>query len=263
MDWLASLPGWVLLGGWLAVALVTAVLGRSVVRAVVPDGERGDILGVVAPLMPALGAAFAVLMAITLSSEAGYLKSAQDLVSAEAASASRLGWSATNPGVDSAPIQDALLQYLELTVANEWSGDSASNGDDAATIAALATLERVVRTEAAGTELGTPVSTELLASLDAVTTGRRARIAAAARVLPALYVVTLVASGIALILNAGALVAPVGRRAALLVVGLAVVVGLSLALLFSISGPWRGPLTVPHGAIDEVVRDLRNGLFSR
>ena len=25
MDWLASLPGWVLLGGWLAVALLTAV----------------------------------------------------------------------------------------------------------------------------------------------------------------------------------------------------------------------------------------------
>ena len=132
MDWLASLPGWVLLGGWLAVALLTAAVGRSVVRAIVPEDERGDILGVVAPLMPALGATFAVLTAITLSSEAGYLKSAQDLVSAEAASASRLAWSATSPGVDSAPIQDALLDYLQVTVADEWDGDRAARGDDAA-----------------------------------------------------------------------------------------------------------------------------------
>jgi hypothetical protein len=212
--------------------------------------------------MPALGATFAVLTAITLSSEAGYLKSAQDLVSAEAASASRLAWAATSPGVDSAPIQDALLDYLQLTVDGEWDGDSAASGDDAATMAAIATLERVVRTEAARTELGTPVSTELLASVDAITTGRRARIAAAGRELPTLYVITLVASGVALILNAGALVARVGRRAALLVVGLAVVVGLSLALLFSISGPWRGPLVVPHTPIDDVVHDLQRDFFS-
>src|SRR5215213_4341579 len=104
MDRLASLPGWILLVGWLAVALLTAVLGRSVVRAIVPEEERGDILGVVGPLMPALGATFAVLTAITLSSEAGYLKSAQDLVSTEAASASRLAWAATSPGVDGASI---------------------------------------------------------------------------------------------------------------------------------------------------------------
>ncbi|MET0324906.1 MAG: hypothetical protein ABW219_06755 [Ilumatobacteraceae bacterium] len=262
MDWVASLPGWLLLVGWLAIALLTAVVGRLVVRAIVPEDERGDILGVVAPLMPALGATFAVLTAITLSSEAGYLKSAQDLVSAEAASASRLAWSATSPGVDSAPVHAALLGYLQATVADEWSGDRAARGDDTATLDAIATLERVVRTEAARTELGTPVSTELLASVDAMTTGRRARIAAASRDLPALYVVTLVASGIALILNAGALVARVGRRAALLVVGLAVVVGLSLALLFSISGPWRGPLVVPTQPMTDVIDDLQRGFFS-
>jgi len=262
MDWLASLPGWVLLAGWLAVALLTAALGRSVVRAIVPEHERGDILGVVGPLMPALGATFAVLTAITLSSEAGYLKSAQDLVSAEAASASRLAWSATSPGVVSAPIQDALLDYLQVTVADEWSGARAARGDDMATMEAIARLQRVVRTEAARTELGTPVSTELLASVDAVTTGRRARIAAASRDLPTLYVITLVASGIALILNAGALVARVGRRASLLVIGLAVVVGLSLALLFSISGPWRGPFIVPTQPMTDVINDLQRGFFT-
>jgi hypothetical protein len=164
--------------------------------------------------------------------------------------------------VDSAPIQDALLDYLQVTVADEWNGDRAARGTDAPTMQAIAVLERVVRTEAARTELGTPVSTELLASVDAITTGRRARIAAASRDLPTLYVVTLVVSGIALILNAGALVVRVGRRASLLVVGLAVVVGLSLALLFSISGPWRGPLVVPTQPMTDVIDDLQRGFFS-
>ena len=85
-----------------------------------------------------------MLTAITLSSEAGYLKSAQDLVSAEAASASRLAWSATSPGVDSAPIQDALLDYLQVTVADEWNGDRAARGTDAPTMQAIAVLERLV-----------------------------------------------------------------------------------------------------------------------
>ena len=95
-----------------------------------------------------------------------------------------------------------------------------------------------MRAEAARTELGTPASTELLVAVDAVTSSRRARVAAAAREIPALYVLTLVASGLALIANAGALAFRSSLRTSLLVVGLASVVGLSLALLFSLSATW-------------------------
>jgi hypothetical protein len=55
--------------------------------------------------MPALGAIFALLMGLTLASEAGFLASARGIVSSEAADAFRLAWAATSPGVDSAPIQ--------------------------------------------------------------------------------------------------------------------------------------------------------------
>jgi hypothetical protein len=132
---------------------------------------------------------------------------------------------------------------------------------DEATAEALITLERVVRDEAARPELGTPLSTELLASLDAVTTGRRTRIAAADRELPGLYVITLVVSGVALIANAGALVFRSSARTALLVAGLACVVGLSLALLFAIAAPWEGGLVASGDPIDAVVRDLQAGFF--
>jgi hypothetical protein len=51
-------------------------------------------------------------------------------------------------------------------------------------------------------------------------------------------------------------------RTSVLVVGLAVVVGLSLALLFALTGPWDGPLVVSGRAVDTVVRDLRAGFFT-
>ncbi len=135
--------------GCLAITVLVAVASRLAVRAFVPHGERESTYTIAAPLMPALGAAFAVLIALTLANEASYLTSAQGIVSDEAADASRSAWAATSPGVHSAPIQAALLNYLQATRAHEWHGANAADGDDPATAQALATRERVVRTEAA------------------------------------------------------------------------------------------------------------------
>ena len=261
MNWLTSLPMGTLVVGWLALALLVAALVRPAIRALVPAAEHDDVQRIASPLMPALGAAFAIFTALTLSSEAAYLRSAESLVSDEATAASRLAWAATSPGVQSEPIQSALRDYLQTTRGREWSGAAASTGDDPTTQRAIARLERAVRTEAARTELRTPASTELLVALDALTSTRRARIAAAAREIPALYVITLVASGLALIANAGGLAFRASLRASLLVLGLAIVVGLSLALLFSLSAPWRGPLTVSGHPIDAIVHDLQTGFF--
>lgn len=100
-----------------------------------------------------------------------------------------------------------------------------------------------------------------MTSLDAVTSGRRARTAAASREIPVLYVVTLIAGGVALIANAASLAFRTSLRTLSPVMGLAVVVGLSIALLFALSAPWRGPLIVSGQPLDAVVRDLQNGLF--
>lgn len=261
MHWLTSLPALVLVLGWLLVAFVVAALARVGVRALVPAGEQDRVQLIAAPLMPTLGAAFAIFAALSLASEAGYLRAAEGLVSDEAAAASRLAWAATSPGVQTDPTQAALLHYLQTTRAEEWEGAAAASGDDQATARAVARLERGVRAEAARPGLATPASTELLVALDSVTSTRRARIAAAGRDLPALYVVTLVASGLALIVNAGALIFRSSRRTSLLIVGIASVVGLSLALLFSLSGPWRGPLIVSGHPLDSIIVDLQSGFF--
>lgn len=260
MMWLTGLPVWLLVVGALALALGVAVGSRLAMAAIVPAAERDHVQAIAAPLMPALGATFAVLTALTLSSEAGYLRAAQDIVSREAADASRLAWASTSRQVDGAPIQQALAGYLRSTRGNEWEGPI--DAEDAATGEAIATLERAVRDEAARAELGTPASTELLASLDAVTAGRRERLAAADRELPWLYVVTLIVSGVALIANAGALAFRSSVRTSLLVAGLACVVGLSLALLFAIAAPWEGGLVATGEPVDAVVRDLQAGFFA-
>jgi hypothetical protein len=263
MTWLTSLPAAVLVISGLVLALLVAIGGRLAVRALIPAADRDAAYTIAAPLMPALGAIFALLMGLTLASEAGSLASAQGIVSSEAADASRLAWAATSPGVDSGPIQSALLGYLQATRAHEWNGSNAANGDDPATTHALASLETAVRTQAARPAIGTPASTELLAALDALTSDRRARLAAASHQLPALYVVVLALAGAALIVNTTALTLRTGRRAALLIGGLAAVIGLSLALLFALGTPWRGSITVSGHPIDAVVQDLSAGYFHR
>ena len=261
MTWLTSLPAAVLVAGGLAFAALVAVGGRLAVRALVPAAEHDAAYTIAAPLMPALGALFALFMGLTLASEAGLLASAQSIVGNEAADASRLAWAATGPGVTPAPIQSALLGYLRATRAYEWHGNSAANGDDPATAHAIASLENAVRAQAARPALGTPASTELLASLDALTNDRRARLAAASHQLPALYVAVLLLTGAALIVNATTLTLRTGWRSALLIGGLAAVIGLSLALLFALGTPWRGAITVSGQPIDAVVHDLNTGYF--
>jgi hypothetical protein len=65
-----------------------------------------------------------------------------------------------------------------------------------------------------------------------------------------------------LVANAGALIYGSSVRTSFLVVGLACVVGLSLALLFALAAPWEGALIASGQPIDGVVRDLDAGFFA-
>ena len=185
MTWLTSLPAAALVAGGLAFALLVATGGRLAVRALIPAAERDAAYAIAAPLMPALGALFALFMGLTLASEAGLLASAQGIVSNEAADASRLAWAATSPGVNSAPIQSALLGYLRATRANEWRQQRGRRRRSRHRPRPRQPGE--CRPGPIGPPaLGTPASTELLAALDALTSDRRARLAAASHQLPAL-----------------------------------------------------------------------------
>jgi hypothetical protein len=262
MVWVTSLPAAALIIGGVGAALLCAIGVRLALRVLIPASQRDSVYAISDPLMTAFAGLFALMMALTLASEANLVASAQGIVSNEAADAASLAWAATSPGVNPAPIQSALLGYLRATRAYEWQGNQAADGDDPETSHALAGLERVVRAEAGRPGVTTPTSSELLTSLDALTNDRRARLAAASHELPAFYVIVLVVAGVAVIINATVLTLRSGWRLAFPVGALAVVIGLSIALLFALGTPWRGSITVSGQPIDAVVHDLTTGYFS-
>jgi hypothetical protein len=261
MVWLTSRPVWVLVIGCLAVAILVAFGSRRMALTFIPPSDREEAHSIAAALMTAFAGAFVLLTALTLANEATSLSSAQSIVSTEAADASSLAWASTNPGVNTVPIQAALRHYLQATRTFEWHGSAAANGDDPATANALATLERVVRNQSARPTIGNPTSSELLTNLDAMTTQRRLRLAAASRSLPDFYAVLVIVTGLALIVNTSVVGTRGGKHAAVVTLSLTIVIALSVALLFALATPWRGAIEVSGHPIDSVIADLRTGYF--
>ncbi len=234
---------------------------RLAARKLIPAAEQDEAHSIAAALMTAFAAAFVLLTALTLANEVTALSSAQTIVSTEAADASTLAWASTNPGVHTTPIQAALHHYLVATRAYEWQGSAAANGDDSPTDDALAALERAVRADATSTAIGTPTSTELLTNLDALTSQRRLRLAAASHSIPDFYAILVVVTGLALIVNTSVVGSKGGLRAAVVTTSLTVVIALSIALLLSLATPWRGAIQVSGHPIDSVINDLNTGYF--
>ena len=263
MVWLTSQSVWLLIVGCLAIAIAVAFGSRYLALWILPEREREEAHSIAAALMTAFAAAFALLTALTLANEVSSLSSAQTTVSTEAAAASALAWASTNPGVQTAPLQIAIRNYLVATRTYEWHGASSANGDDAPTSNALAQLERVVRREAARPGVGTATSTELLTNMDELTSQRRIRLADASHSIPDFYVVLVVVVGLALIVNTSIVGIRGGLRASLVTISLTIVIALSIALLLSLATPWRGAITVSGHPIDAVVKDLNTNYFTR
>ena len=261
VSWLSAQPAWVLIVLFLGVAPLIGYGARLVALALIPPREREEACAIAAALMTAFAATFALLIALTVSNEASSLNSAQNTVSAEAAQASVLAWATIAPGVPSAPIQAVLRNYLEATRANEWHSRAAATGNDPATQHALSTLERQVRTQAANRSLPTSTTNELLSSLDALSSDRRQRLAAASRGLPDFYAVTVLVTGLALIVNISVVGIRSGLRPAAVGTSLIIVVALSLALIFALATPWQGAITVSGSPLDSVIHDLTTGYF--
>jgi hypothetical protein len=256
---LVSVPVWGLVVMTLAIGTLVAIVARLVLRRLLA-GEPTGVAAVAGPLMPALGAAFALLAALSLSSEAAELRKADQDAAAEAAAASRLAWASTTAGVETDRVQDALLVYLRSTRAEEWSGSDGVG--DPGTRAALGDLERAVRSEAAGSGLGSAQAGELLGAVDSVTSVRRERLATSAHEMAVLYLIVVVAAGLALVINAAALTVDRHARVAWLTAGLVVVVALVVALLLAITSPFRGGFIADSTPIDVVTTDLDDGGFT-
>jgi hypothetical protein len=256
-----SAPSWLVVVLGLIACGATVIGARVVVRWAAGSGAFPSVASIASPLMAALGAGFAVLAAVTISTEASDVRAARVIVAAEATASARLAWASTTPGVDGSEIQTALGEFLAVAVSQEWNRSGEGQDGTEEGRAALQHLQQVVRRTALRGELPAPVVSELLGAVDAVAASRREHLAAAAHDLPAIYLVTVAISGLALVANAAALTIGSRRRLVGLIAGLALTVSLTLALLVGLSAPFDGPVAVDPAPIDAVAADLRAGLF--
>ena len=260
------------MSAWFAdqpTVLDVAVLGALFVAVVVVAALVGRRLpspathSVAAPLMPALGAAFGVLVAITIANEAVNYRAAQDGIVAEASTGAKLAWASTGKGLDMTAIQSSLLAFVDATLVDGW--DALGRGQAGSPIARdrLADLQRVVHTQAALPGLGSAQASELLSSVDDLSRLRRTRIDVASRGLDGLYLFVVVFSGVALVVDAVLLT--VGQRRVLLLVpaGLVLVVVAAVSLAIELGSPFRGGLEVSRAPLSMLATDLRTGYFSR
>lgn len=256
-----GIDAWLLVVGSLLFFALVAFVARVSGERLMDADRRARSRDILGPLTPALAALFSVMAAFTIANEAGYLRTAENVVSAEGSAASRLAWATTSPGVDGAPIRAALTDFLVTSVRVDWSGRDETVRTPPAVARSLQRLEGVTRRAATAPGVSSAVATELLTAVDGVTTARRLVVAESTRSIPIGYLLVLGITGAALVTNVALLSLGASRRGLALVVGVVVIVGLSFALLIGISAPFEGALQVGHDAVDRVVADLRDGMF--
>jgi len=259
LDGIYRLPGWLVVALGLLLFTAVALAARGLAERRADAGRRARMAAIAAPLTPAFAALFSVMIAFTVVSEAQHLRAVQSLANDEAAAAARLAWAATAAAPDRTRIQSDLAAYLGAVIAVDW-GERDESGR---TPARLARATRSMETAARGATRGltSPEAAEVLGALDAVTTIRRQLVAESSRTLPAPYLLVLVLTGLALVVNVSVLTLGAGRRALWLIPGIVLVVVAALSLLVGITAPLDGPLQLSPMAIERVALDLRAGLF--
>lgn len=216
-----------------------------------------------APLMPALGVLFAFLSGFAITAMWASHSAAETAVSQEAASASALAWAATAPGVDTVEIQRALQEFLSSTTTEEWDRISATNPNMDLVTEELAVLQRTVRASALPPEVSTANAAELLSSLDQLAAHRNERISTAERSMPLILFVALVVAGLALCLNAQIVSLTGDRRSRIVTASIILIVGIDLAVLLILSGPFLGSQRVSAAPLVAVQAEIESGIISR
>jgi hypothetical protein len=250
------------------VALLLAVcfLTAGVVRRAGPRllGDEAAAAGTVATaLMAVFGALFAFLSAFLITNEWTAHNRAETAIANEAAAAARLGWAADAPGLDQQELLGQVDDYLRTTITDDWPAMADGALDSLPSDTRYRTLERGARSQATAGDVATPPASEVLAALDALAQGRRDRLVAAERTMPAAIFGMVLLSGLALVVNASVLTAARSKRAASLVGLLTLVVALDLALVLLISGPFRGSYVASPRPLERVVQQIDDGWFAR
>lgn len=200
-----------------------------------------------------VGVIYAVLLGFAVIVVWEKFHDAEAAVMQEASAASTLYRLSDGLAADAAPrLRDGLTQYLHATIAEDWPAMERGQESPAVTRTLTAIYDDVLREKPGGTP--SPVLSEMLAQLDALTAARRARLQLASGAAPgAVWVVLLV--GAVITVGFTFFLASRNLRAQILMVGmLSVLIFLALLVIITIDHPFTGPVHV-HPEPLELVLD--------
>jgi hypothetical protein len=262
--WLSGLSGWsapVLFGGFLAWFVGWSLVVNLTFDAVVDERDQSAVAATAGQLMPAVGVLFALLTAFVITNQWNRSRSAEQVVGREADAAIRLALASQSPGIDGPRVRSMVVEYLRSVLDEEWDTLRHDHAGSARTAEVLSQLERDVRAQATAPAVATAVTADLLTAAEGVAVVRSDRLNLSGHGLPAPLFLLAFVSGVVLCLNAIAVAAGPLDWVAVVIGGLIVLIALDLALIVSISDPFRGPMRVLPTPIQSILDQLETGRF--
>ena len=257
MDWLATLPAWLLVTISVAVFVAVALVGRRIAERASTEEERETHHTVAGNLMPGICAIFGIIAGLTLINQVNNLHHAQEAVSREASAAARLAWATDT--LPAGNIRQPLERFIEADTGPGWEINT-GEPVPARVAEAIRVLEGRVRTAATAPEAKTQVGSEALTALDDLMTARRERVIAQSTQMPTLFVIALFLAGLAVVANAAALT--VGRPYTWrLIVPVVAVVAVDIALVIAMWLPFSGTIQANDRPLTDVRQQLQQGFF--
>lgn len=264
--WLSHLPAaTIFLGFLLWFGSWTAFVG--VVIETLLDGEQADEIATAAGrLMPAFGILFAFLTGFVISNQWTRSRDAETTAGHESDACLRLALASESPSLNGSRMRARLIAYLEAVLDVEWTHQSEVRmpgewwGTEKAR-ESLLRLERDVRADATNHGVHPAMTLDVLDAAQGLAVARRGRLALTGHGVPAPLFLLVFVSGVALCLNAIAVVIGTHGPVSVALAGLVVLVALDLALIVAISDPFRGPMRVVPARLEAVCADLRSGRF--
>ena len=226
-----------------------------------PNGKGASYGNTAASYMTALGSLFAILTGFLINTAYVGVRSAEDTVAAEAAAANRVAWAARGlPSADVSQIQENLADYLAALDQKEWPELGGSSSIDGAA-AELNALQQQVFTVGVRDYAPSISVDSMQAAVDELGSQRRARLTAASSEIPFELFALSVIAGLALIANSIVVTLRNGPKDGIVTIGIVVVVGLDLALILALSGPFNGPFAVSPEPLNNLLGEVRAGKY--
>lgn len=262
MLWLTSLPTWVVFGGTLVFMGSIAAIAHHLMITRISAERRVGMAKTATVYITELGTLFAILTGFLISSEYSIYRQAQTSIAQETSAGTNLAYSTRPlPAVDVSQIQAREALYLDSIEREDWAALAKGRLPAGETFGTMRDLQGDAYRLTARAYAPASTEWELRQAVDDLIARRKERLAIGTLTLPGLMFLLSVAAGLALVINAVMVSLREGRYAALVAVTIVVIVALDLALIVSLSAPFRGGFVVSRAPLESLRIELQQGRY--